>query len=278
MRYACSSVPESSTITDTAARDATRILYINSGRPCAALTVDDPWRRSHGNLVVRQRQAAPGIPFTPRCIARPDVSAVMHASAMVDVPHDGWRSSSRSTRRGATGRHSADGFASLREYKPMGERLRRHAWARSRGLALRTASSSWALTSSMLRACRYVEENAYRRMAMQIGEPYVFSEAGSGLPGKAVVSSLFKRPGITTGRSYLISREEHEDGFCGSNRLCVLVASAAPTWRRNSGVTPVRGRTRPSRRAAPGGAACQGRRRWLPRAARGRGVSVPGGT
>src|SRR5688500_4209552 len=166
------------------ARRDTNSFYINSGASVrGALTVDDIVTVDmHGNLL--EGTARPPLEFhihSEVYRARQDVNAVMHT-------HPQW--STFLTMTGA--KYKAvyaqgvllgdlplmDSPMSVNT-KPMGENL---AATLGRGpAALLKAHGAVTVGADIVEAfvlAAYLEENAYRQyMAMQIGEPYVFSEA-----------------------------------------------------------------------------------------------------
>lgn len=167
----------------SARRDA-QTFYINSGASVrGALTVDDIVTVDlEGSLV--EGTAKPPLEFhihSEIYRARPDVTAVMHT-------HPQW--STFLTMTGVTykpvyAQGVLLGNIPLMDTplsvntKPMGEKL---AATLGRGPAVLLKAHGVVIAGADLRECfalaAYVEENAYRQyMAMQIGEPYVFSEA-----------------------------------------------------------------------------------------------------
>ena len=166
----------------SARRDATS-FYINSGASVrGALTVDDIVAVDlDGKLV--EGSANPPLEFhihSELYRARPDVNAVMHT-------HPKW-----STFLTMTGVKYKPVYAQgvllgdiplmdsplSVNTKPMGERLVAHI---GNNPACLLKAHGVVVVGADIRECfalaAYVEENAYRQyMAMQIGEPYVFSE------------------------------------------------------------------------------------------------------
>lgn len=176
-------------------------FYINSGASVrGALTVDDIVTVDlDGNLV--EGSARPPLEFhihSEVYRARPDVHAVMHT-------HPRW--STLLTMVGATFKPVYAQGVLLGDIplldtplsvnnKPMGERL---AATLGRGRAALLKAHGVVIVGADLVECfalaAYVEENAYRQyMAMQIGEPYVFSEAEQQACRKNLWSpALFKK-------------------------------------------------------------------------------------
>jgi ribulose-5-phosphate 4-epimerase/fuculose-1-phosphate aldolase len=167
----------------SARRDASS-FYINSGASVrGTLTVDDIVTVDmDGNLV--EGTAKPPLEFhihSELYRARPDVHAVMHT-------HPQW-----STYLTMTGVKYLPVYAQgvllgdlpimdsplSVNTKPMGEKLA--ATIGSRPAALLKAHGAVTVGATVVEAfvlAAYLEENAYRQyMAMQIGKPYVFSEA-----------------------------------------------------------------------------------------------------
>jgi L-fuculose-phosphate aldolase len=166
------------------ARRDVNTFYINSGASVrGALTVDDIVTVDlHGNLV--EGSARPPLEFhihSEVYRARPDVSVVMHTHpqwstflTMTGVPY-----------KPVYAQGVLLGDIPLMDSplsvntKAMGEKL---AATLGRGPATLLKAHGVVVVGADIVECfalaAYVEENAYRQyMAMQIGEPYVFSEA-----------------------------------------------------------------------------------------------------
>ena len=176
-------------------------FYINSGASVrGALTVDDIVTSDlDGNLV--EGSARPPLEFHIHSAVyrtRPDVNAVMHT-------HPQW--STFLTMVGATYKPVYAQGVLLGDIplmdsplsvntKPMGEKL---AATLGRGpAALLKAHGAVIVGADIVEAftlAAYLEENAYRQyMAMQIGDPYVFSEAEQQACREKLWSpSLFKK-------------------------------------------------------------------------------------
>src|SRR5258708_1559837 len=184
----------------SARRDANS-FYINSGASVrGALTVDDIVTSDlAGNLV--DGTARPPLEYhihSEVYRARPDVNAVMHT-------HPQW-----STFLTMTGVKYQPVYAQgvlvgdiplmdsplSINTKPMGEKM---AQLLGRGPAVLLKAHGVVVVGADIVECfalaAYVEENAYRQyMAMQIGEPYVFSEAEQQASREKLWSpSLFKK-------------------------------------------------------------------------------------
>jgi L-fuculose-phosphate aldolase len=176
-------------------------FYVNSGASVrGALTVDDIVTCDlDGNLV--EGSARPPLEFhihSEVYRARPDVNAVMHT-------HPQW--STFLTMVGATFKPVYAQGVLLGDIplmdsplsvntKPMGEKL---AATLGRGPAALLKAHGVVIVGADIVECfalaAYVEENAYRQyMAMQIGEPYVFSDAEQQASREKLWSpSLFKK-------------------------------------------------------------------------------------
>ena len=167
----------------SARRDA-RSFYINSGASVrGTLTVDDIVSVDLDGTLV-EGSAKPPLEYhihSEVYRARPDVKAVLHT-------HPQW--STFLTMTGVTYRPVYAQGVLLSDIplldsplsvntKPMGEKL---AAELGRGPAILLKAHGAVVVGADIVECfalaAYVEENAYRQyMAMQIGEPYVFSEA-----------------------------------------------------------------------------------------------------
>ena len=184
----------------SARRDATS-FYVNSGASVrGALTVDDIVTLDlTGNLV--EGTAKPPLEYhihSEIYRARPDVHAVMHT-------HPQW--STYLTMTGTTylpvyaqgvlvgDMPVLDSVLSINT-KPMGEQLA--AALGRRPAVLLKAHGAVAVGADIMECfalAAYIEENAYRQyMAMQIGKPYVFSEAEQQASREKLwTASLFKK-------------------------------------------------------------------------------------
>jgi L-fuculose-phosphate aldolase len=184
----------------SARRDATS-FYINSGASVrGALTVDDIVTVDLDGTLV-EGAAKPPLEYhihSEIYRARPDVNAVMHT-------HPQW-----STFLTMTGTKylpvyaqgvlvgdmpAVDSVLSINT-KPMGEKLA--AALGRRPAVLLKAHGAVAVGADIVECfalAAYIEENAYRQyMAMQIGQPYVFSEAEQQASREKLwTASLFKK-------------------------------------------------------------------------------------
>jgi ribulose-5-phosphate 4-epimerase/fuculose-1-phosphate aldolase len=183
------------------ARRDTTSFYINSGASVrGALTVDDIVTVDlDGSLV--EGTAKPPLEYhihSEIYRARPDVNAVMHT-------HPQW--STFLTMTGTTylpvyaqgvlvgDMPVLDSVLSINT-KPMGEKLAAALGRRS--AVLLKAHGAVAVGADIVECfalAAYIEENAYRQyMAMQVGQPYVFSEAEQQASREKLwTASLFKK-------------------------------------------------------------------------------------
>jgi ribulose-5-phosphate 4-epimerase/fuculose-1-phosphate aldolase len=184
----------------SARRDATT-FYINSGASVrGALTVDDIVTVDlDGRLV--EGDARPPLEYhihSEIYRARPEVNAVMHThpqwSTFLTMTHTPYRPVyAQGVLLGEM--PVLDSVLSINT-KPMGERLAAALGGRP-GVLLKAHGA--VVVGADIVECfalaAYVEENAYRQyMAMQIGEPYVFSEAEQQASREKLWSpSLFKK-------------------------------------------------------------------------------------
>ena len=182
-------------------RDANS-FYINSGASMRACADRRGHRRGRSRRQAgrrRQRQAAAGIPDPRRGLSRAaeDQRRVPHPSAMVDLSDHDRPSAEGGVCAGvAARRHAGDELADVGQHPRDGREDGRHhgrqpggdAQGPRRGRGRRERLECFAYAA-------YVEENARRQyMAMQIGDPYVFSdEEQAACRQKLRSPSLFKK-------------------------------------------------------------------------------------